>query len=108
MQLAFKIRHLEALRERGARYFALLKEQVPARIGDPDRTFLALAAYNAGQANVDEWEAAGGEIAFHTAEEIGRRAGFPMLPQLTPPRSIATEGQSVERQAPKLLDAYVE
>ena len=25
---------------------------------------LALAAYNAGQANVDEWEAAGGEIGF--------------------------------------------
>jgi membrane-bound lytic murein transglycosylase F len=32
----------------GARYLALLKRKLPRRIRDPDRTWLALAAYNVG------------------------------------------------------------
>jgi membrane-bound lytic murein transglycosylase F len=38
----------------GARYFALLKEQLPPRIGEPDRTFLALAAYNLGVGHMED------------------------------------------------------
>jgi membrane-bound lytic murein transglycosylase F len=38
----------------GARYFALLKEQLPARIEEPDRTFLALAAYNLGVGHMED------------------------------------------------------
>ena len=38
----------------GARYFALLKEQLPQRIADPDRTFLALAAYNLGVGHMED------------------------------------------------------
>jgi membrane-bound lytic murein transglycosylase F len=38
----------------GARYFALLKEQVPPRIPEPDRTFLALAAYNLGVGHMED------------------------------------------------------
>jgi membrane-bound lytic murein transglycosylase F len=38
----------------GARYFALLKEQVPQRIVEPDRTFLALAAYNLGVGHMED------------------------------------------------------
>jgi peptidoglycan lytic transglycosylase F len=38
----------------GARYFALIKEQLPARIAEPDRTFLALAAYNIGIGHLED------------------------------------------------------
>jgi membrane-bound lytic murein transglycosylase F len=38
----------------GARYFALLKEQLPPRISEPDRTFLALAAYNLGVGHMED------------------------------------------------------
>jgi len=38
----------------GARYVALLKEQLPPRIGEPDRTFLALAAYNLGVGHMED------------------------------------------------------
>ena len=38
----------------GARYFALLKESLPPRIDEPDRTFLALAAYNLGVGHLED------------------------------------------------------
>ena len=38
----------------GARYFALLKEQLPPRIEEPDRTWLALAAYNIGIGHLED------------------------------------------------------
>jgi len=38
----------------GARYFALLKEQLPARIDEPDRTWMALAAYNIGIGHLED------------------------------------------------------
>ena len=38
----------------GARYLALLKEAVNARIAEPDRTWLALAAYNLGLGHLED------------------------------------------------------
>ena len=38
----------------GARYLALLKETLPERIPEPDRTWLALAAYNQGQGHLED------------------------------------------------------
>jgi membrane-bound lytic murein transglycosylase F len=38
----------------GARYLAMLKDALPARIPDPDRTWLALAAYNQGQGHMED------------------------------------------------------
>jgi membrane-bound lytic murein transglycosylase F len=38
----------------GARYLALMKETLPARITEPDRTWLALAAYNQGQGHMED------------------------------------------------------
>ncbi|MEW6120851.1 MAG: membrane-bound lytic murein transglycosylase MltF [Pseudomonadota bacterium] len=38
----------------GARYLALLKDALPARIPEPDRTWLALAAYNQGQGHMED------------------------------------------------------
>lgn len=38
----------------GARYVAMLKESIPERIPEPDRTWLALAAYNIGIAHLED------------------------------------------------------
>lgn len=38
----------------GARYFALLKEALHPRIGEPDKTYLALAAYNLGLGHLED------------------------------------------------------
>ena len=38
----------------GARYLALLKEQMPGRIPEPDRTWMALAAYNQGYGHLED------------------------------------------------------
>lgn len=38
----------------GARYLAMLKEQLPARIAEPDRTWMALAAYNLGMGHFED------------------------------------------------------
>ena len=38
----------------GARYLALLKEALPDRIPEPDRTWLALACYNQGQGHLED------------------------------------------------------
>jgi membrane-bound lytic murein transglycosylase F len=38
----------------GAKYLAMLKEQMPGRIPEPDRTWLALAAYNQGYGHLED------------------------------------------------------
>jgi membrane-bound lytic murein transglycosylase F len=38
----------------GARYFRLVKEKIPDRIPEPDRTWLALAAYNVGFGHLED------------------------------------------------------
>ncbi|GGW73294.1 membrane-bound lytic murein transglycosylase F [Alteromonas halophila] len=38
----------------GAQYFASLKSRIPARIDDPDRTWMALAAYNIGLGHLED------------------------------------------------------
>jgi membrane-bound lytic murein transglycosylase F len=38
----------------GARYLALMKDTLPARIPEPDRTWMALAAYNQGEGHLED------------------------------------------------------
>ena len=38
----------------GARYLVLMKDTLPARIPEPDRTWIALAAYNQGQGHMED------------------------------------------------------
>ena len=38
----------------GARYLLLMKERIPKRIRDPDRTLLAMAAYNIGIGHLED------------------------------------------------------
>jgi membrane-bound lytic murein transglycosylase F len=40
--------------EGGARYFARIKKKIPKRIKDPDRTWMALAAYNIGYGHLED------------------------------------------------------
>lgn len=38
----------------GARYFVLMRRQLPARIQEPDRTWMTLAAYNVGMGHLED------------------------------------------------------
>lgn len=38
----------------GARYITMLRDAIPKRIPEPDRTWMALAAYNIGQAHLED------------------------------------------------------
>jgi membrane-bound lytic murein transglycosylase F len=38
----------------GARYYALVRAKIPERVADPDRTWLALAAYNVGFGHLED------------------------------------------------------
>jgi membrane-bound lytic murein transglycosylase F len=38
----------------GSRYVVVLKETIPERVPEPDRTWLALAAYNIGYAHLED------------------------------------------------------
>lgn len=38
----------------GARYFVEVRDKIPARIPDPDRTSMALAAYNVGYGHLED------------------------------------------------------
>ena len=71
----------------GARYLALLRESLQARIPEPDRTFLALAAYNIGIGHLED------------ARILAQRAGLnpdkwqdvrQVLPRLAEPEAFAT------------------
>ena len=71
----------------GARYFALLKEALSPRIAEPDRTYLALAAYNLGLGHLED------------ARVLAQRAGLnpdkwqdvrQVLPRLSEPESYHT------------------
>jgi membrane-bound lytic murein transglycosylase F len=71
----------------GARYFALLKESLPARLEEPDRTWLALAAYNLGVGHLED------------ARVLAQRAGLnpdkwqdvrQMIGKLTDPEAFQT------------------
>lgn len=48
----------------GSRYLSTMKRRLPARIKDPDRTFMALAAYNVGLGHLED------------ARILTQRAGF--------------------------------
>ena len=71
----------------GARYLALLRESLSSRIPEPDRTFLALAAYNLGLGHLED------------ARILAQRSGLnpdkwqdvrQVLPQLSEPESFLT------------------
>lgn len=66
----------------GARYFALLRENISSRIPEPDRTWLALAAYNLGIGHLED------------ARIVAQRSGL-----------NADKWQDVRQVLPKLQEA---
>lgn len=87
----------------GARYFALLKEGLSPRIAEPDRTWLALAAYNLGIGHLED------------ARILAQRAKLnadmwqdvrQVLPKLTEPESFNTlkHGYARGSEALQLVD----
>lgn len=46
----------------GARYLALLRDALPARIAEPDRTWMALAAYNIGMGHLEDARRLAGKL----------------------------------------------
>ena len=87
----------------GARYLALLRETLQARIPEPDRTYLALAAYNLGLGHLED------------ARVLAQRAGLnpdkwqdvrQVLPRLAEPEAFATLKHGYARgfEAMQLVD----
>ena len=87
----------------GARYFALLKESVHSRIAEPDRSWLALAAYNLGLGHMED------------ARILAQRAGLDpdkwqnvrqVLPKLSDPEAFQKlkHGYARGSEAMQLVD----
>ena len=87
----------------GARYLALLKENMSPRLAEPDRTFLALAAYNMGLGHLED------------ARILAERAGLnpdkwqdvrQVLPRLTEPEHFnkLKHGYARGHEAQRLVD----
>jgi membrane-bound lytic murein transglycosylase F len=87
----------------GARYLALLKEAMSPRLAEPDRTFLALAAYNMGLGHLED------------ARVLAERAGLNpdkwqdvrlVLPRLAEPEhfSQTRHGYARGHEAQRLVD----
>jgi membrane-bound lytic murein transglycosylase F len=87
----------------GARYLALLKEAMSQRLAEPDKTFLALAAYNMGLGHLED------------ARILAERAGLnpdkwqdvrQVLPRLTEPEHFnkTKHGYARGHEAQRLVD----
>jgi len=87
----------------GARYLALLKENMSPRLAEPDKTFLALAAYNMGLGHLED------------ARILAERAGLDpdkwqdvrqVLPRLTEPEHFnkLKHGYARGHEAQRLVD----
>jgi len=71
----------------GARYFALLKEALSPRIAEPDRTYLALAAYNLGLGHLEDARILAQRVGLNPDKWQDVRQ---VLPRLSEPESYHT------------------
>jgi membrane-bound lytic murein transglycosylase F len=65
----------------GAQYFLLLKDMLPYRIAEPDRTWLALAAYNVGQAHLEDARVLTQRLGLNPDAWADVKKALPMLTQ---------------------------
>lgn len=63
----------------GASYIALLRDTVPARIPEPDRTWLALAAYNQGYGHLEDARILTARSGFNADSWLDVRKSYPKL-----------------------------
>ena len=87
----------------GARYFALLREAIPPRIGEPDRTWLALAAYNIGIGHLEDARVLAQKANLNPDKWQDVRQ---VIPKLTDPDSFASlkHGYARGGEAMQLVD----
>ncbi|MDD3884944.1 MAG: membrane-bound lytic murein transglycosylase MltF [Gallionella sp.] len=65
----------------GARYLALLRDQLPAKIKDPDRTWMALAAYNQGVGHLEDARVLTARMGMNPNSWADIKKWMPMLNQ---------------------------
>ncbi|MFY8064199.1 MAG: membrane-bound lytic murein transglycosylase MltF, partial [Usitatibacteraceae bacterium] len=63
----------------GAKYIALLRDTVPARIQEPDRTWLALAAYNQGYGHLEDARILTARMGLNADSWLDVRKAYPKL-----------------------------
>ena len=87
----------------GARYFTLLKESISPRIAEPDRTWLALAAYNIGLGHLEDARILAQKSSLNPDKWQDVRQ---VLPRLTEPETFAKLKHGYARgfEAQQLVD----
>jgi membrane-bound lytic murein transglycosylase F len=63
----------------GAQYISLLRDTVPTRIQEPDRTWLALAAYNQGYAHLEDARILTARMGLNADTWLDVRKAYPKL-----------------------------
>lgn len=63
----------------GARYLLLLKEKLPDRIAEPDRTWIALAAYNLGYGHLEDARILSQRMGLSPDSWMDMRKALPLL-----------------------------
>ncbi|MFA7243581.1 MAG: membrane-bound lytic murein transglycosylase MltF [Sulfuricellaceae bacterium] len=63
----------------GARYLQYLKDTLPERIKEPDRTWLALAAYNTGQGHLEDARVLAKRMKFDPDSWVDLKKSLPLL-----------------------------
>ncbi|MBP0133076.1 MAG: membrane-bound lytic murein transglycosylase MltF [Nitrosospira sp.] len=63
----------------GARYLLLLKEKLPDRIAEPDRTWIALAAYNLGYGHLEDARILSQRMGLSPDSWVDLRRALPLL-----------------------------
>ncbi len=63
----------------GAKYIALLRDTVPPRINEPDRTWLALAAYNQGYGHLEDARILTARLGLNADSWLDVRKAYPKL-----------------------------
>jgi membrane-bound lytic murein transglycosylase F len=63
----------------GAKYIALLRDTVPARIQEPDKTWLALAAYNQGYGHLEDARILAARLGLNADSWLDVRKAYPKL-----------------------------
>ena len=63
----------------GARYLAMLKDRLPLRIREPDRTWVALAAYNQGSGHIEDARILAQRLKLNPDSWVDLKTTLPLL-----------------------------
>ncbi|MFZ5558674.1 MAG: membrane-bound lytic murein transglycosylase MltF [Pseudomonadota bacterium] len=84
----------------GAQYLLLLKDTLPARIAEPDRTFLALAAYNIGYGHLEDGRILAQRMGLSPDAWVDVKRSLPLIARpehyRTLPRGFARGNEAVQ------------